>query len=110
MIDFDSDLEEDQFVPALLNRPKVANHIVDESFTVDTRDHEDHTFCGVMFDVSCKGGTESNVPIEFLDITSIAVRGDLGPLTVWSTPGTFKRKEHAADRWTLHYEKEHGPC
>ena len=27
---------------------KVANHTIHESFTADTRDHEDHTFCGVM--------------------------------------------------------------
>ena len=29
----------------------VADHIVHEQFTCDTRDHEDHTFCGIMFDV-----------------------------------------------------------
>ena len=27
---------------------QVANHTVHESFTADTRDHEDHTFCGMM--------------------------------------------------------------
>ena len=27
---------------------QVANHTAHESFTADTRDHEDHTFCGMM--------------------------------------------------------------
>ena len=34
----------DVVIPAV----QVANHTVHESFTADTRDHEDHTFCGMM--------------------------------------------------------------
>lgn len=106
---FDSESDAEEFIPAVLNRPKVANHIVDESFTVDTRDHEDHTFCGVMFDVACRSEADGGVPLEFLQIDAISVRGDLGPITVWTTPDGFKRKEHAENQWELVYEKEHRP-
>lgn len=91
-------------MPALLCRPKVANYVVHESFTVDTRDHEDHLFCGMMFDIGCKDG---EVPLEFLQITTISVRGLLGPMTVWTTPGSFKRKEHEECQWELVYERTH---
>ncbi|CAE8672579.1 unnamed protein product, partial [Polarella glacialis] len=105
---FDSESEE-EFIPAILNRPKVANHVVHESFTADTRDHEDHTFCGVMFDVQCKGVEHGGVPLEFLMITSLSIRGDLGPITVWRTEGTYKKKEHSQGLWELVYEGEHPP-
>jgi len=108
---FDSESEqEDEYVPAVLQRPKVANHVVHESFTVDTRDHEDHTFCGVMFDVRCRAaGTDGGAPLEFLDVNGISVRGLLGPLTVWSTAESYKGKEHMQDAWELVYEREHEP-
>lgn len=105
---FDSDSEQ-EFIPAVLNRPKVANHIIHESFTVDTRDHEDHTFCGIMFDVQCKGAAEGGVPLEFLQIDVISVRGDLGPITVWTTQGSFRKKEHTQDAWECLYEQVHCP-
>lgn len=108
---FDSESEEEeekQFVPALLNRPKVANHVIHESFTADTRDHEDHTFCGVMFDVHCKGEDEG-VPLEFLQVNSVSVRGDLGPLTVWTTANGYKKKEHDMESWECVHEKTYPP-
>ena len=42
-----------RFVPvpphlSLIPAVQVANHTVHESFTADTRDHEDHTFSGMM--------------------------------------------------------------
>jgi len=106
-----SDSDDEPFVPAVLNRPKVANYMTHESFTCDTRDHEDHTFCGMMFNIRCLGPKESStaVPVDFLQVDAISVRGDLGPLTVWSTPGSFSGKEHAQDEWELLYEREHSP-
>merc|ERR1711976_165120 len=90
---------------AASNRPKVANHVLNESFTVDTRDHEDHTFCGIMFDVRCRGcGGEGGAPLEFLEIDAVSVRGLLGPLTVWTTGDSYKGKEHQEDLWELVYE------
>ena len=56
-----------------------ANYYVSESHEVDTGDYEDHTFCGVMFDIKCKG---DDIPLDCLIISSIWVRGALGPLQV----------------------------
>jgi len=100
---------DEEYIPAVLRRPKVANHTVHESFTADTRDHEDHTFSGMMFDVQCKGPEEGGVPVECLVISTVAVRGDLGPLTVWTTKGSYQRKEHQQDKWDCLYEAEHPP-
>lgn len=103
------DNEIDEFMPAVLRRPKVANHLIHESFTVDTRDHDDHRFCGVMFDIGCRTLKDSSVPFEFLQVDSMSIRGDLGPITVWTTPGSYKGKEHAKEAWEIVYEKEHPP-
>lgn len=108
MLDSDSDDGRDGcFVPAVLQRPKIANHMVHESFTVDTRDHEDHTFCGVMFDICCRA--DGGVPLEFLQVSALSVRGDLGLMTVWTTRNTFRRREHAQDQWEKIYEMTHPP-
>mmetsp|Transcript_26441 Transcript_26441/g.48414 ORF Transcript_26441/g.48414 Transcript_26441/m.48414 type:complete len:317 (+) Transcript_26441:74-1024(+) len=101
LIDHNEDA--DAWTPAILNRPKVANYVVHESFTVDTQDHEDHTFCGVMFDVECS----TEAPLEFLQIDAVSVRGYLGPLTVWTTPATFRGKEARMQEWDCIYEQEH---
>jgi hypothetical protein len=52
-------------------------------------DHEDHTFCGVMFPVECKTG----LPVDHMIITSVSVRGALGPLTVWVSKEEDKQEE-----------------
>lgn len=108
---WESESEEESFIPAVLQRPLVANYSVHENFSVDTRDHEDHTFCGVMFDVICKAFSNCAdvVPLEFMQITAIAVRGDLGPMTVWTTPDSFRGKEHDQDSWQLVYKRDHAP-
>jgi len=38
----DSDADTDDMLPAVLRRPTVANHIVQERVTMDTLDFEDH--------------------------------------------------------------------
>jgi hypothetical protein len=77
--------------------------LVHESFVVDTRDHEDHTFCGVMFDAECC----TSLPAEYIEISSVWVRGHLGPMTVWVTPNTFARKQEDEERWTKIYSGTH---
>ena len=71
-------------------------------------DREDHTFCGIMFPVKCK----DLLPLDHVVIHSVAVRGRLGPLTVWVS------KEEATPRrgfrmnpkfWEKIYERTHGP-
>lgn len=64
---------------AALNRPTNATYEIHENVTVDTQDNEDHTFCGIMFPIKCK----DLLPVDHLVIKSVAVRGHLGPLTVW---------------------------
>mmetsp|Transcript_60054 Transcript_60054/g.147619 ORF Transcript_60054/g.147619 Transcript_60054/m.147619 type:complete len:500 (-) Transcript_60054:5753-7252(-) len=64
---------------AALTRPENATYTVQENVTIDTADHEDHTFCGIMFPIKAK----DLLPIDHLVIKSVAVRGTLGPVTVW---------------------------
>jgi hypothetical protein len=51
-----------------LHRQRAANELVHTNVTVDTRDHEDHTFAGIMFDVKSRAA----MPIEYLEIQGIA--------------------------------------
>ena len=89
----------------VLQLDSVADHLVHENFTCDTRDHEDHTFCGVMFDVTCK----TVLPAEYVEISSISVRGQLGPLTVWKTPDSFHGKHEEEEAWVNIYDATHEP-
>lgn len=66
---------------AALTRPTEANYVMHEKVTVDTTDREDHTFSGIMFPIKCK----DILPVSQIVINSIAVRGRLGPITVWLT-------------------------
>ena len=51
-----------------LERQRSANELVHTNVTVDTRDHEDHTFAGIMFDVKAA----ESMPVEYIEIQSIA--------------------------------------
>jgi len=66
---------------AALTRPTEATYVIHEKVTVDTTDREDHTFSGIMFPIKCK----DILPVAQIVINSIAVRGELGPVTVWVT-------------------------
>ena len=79
--------------------------MVHESFVVDTRDHEDHTFCGVMFPIVC----ETFLPAEYIEVSSVWVRGQLGPMTVWWTPDSYSGKQECEEAWEKVYEHEHPP-
>lgn len=95
-------------VPAAVAGPDAAHHAFHERVTARTNDHEDHTFCGIMFDVECL----DTCPLAFLEISSVSVRGDLGPLTVWALPGGLGDRIYEpsrADGWQLIYEREHSP-
>eukprot|EP00429_Kryptoperidinium_foliaceum_P008038 CAMPEP_0176025302 /NCGR_PEP_ID=MMETSP0120_2-20121206/12376_1 /TAXON_ID=160619 /ORGANISM="Kryptoperidinium foliaceum, Strain CCMP 1326" /LENGTH=439 /DNA_ID=CAMNT_0017358485 /DNA_START=70 /DNA_END=1385 /DNA_ORIENTATION=- len=101
---------------AALNRPTEATYEIHEFASVDTQDNEDHTFCGIMFPVKCK----DLLPIDHLVIKSVAVRGCLGPMTVWvSNPEQHQRRTSSdatsvqerirldPKYWTKLYEKTH---
>lgn len=87
---------------AALTRPTEASYTINERVTVNTSDREDHTFCGIMFPVQCK----TLLPIERLVISSISVRGKLGPLTVWVS-NTTDSPELSVDKtkWTKIFSK-----
>ena len=51
-----------------------ADYLVHDSYTVETEDHEDHTFNGVMFDVEILDAR----PVQALVVDSVHVRGGLG--------------------------------
>ena len=87
----------------VLQLDAVADELVHENFTCDTRDHEDHTFCGIMFDLAC----ETERPVEYIEISSVHVRGALGPMTVWTTPGSFSGKHETEEAWTKVYSETH---
>ena len=82
---------------------KEADYTLSQMHEMDTRDHEDHTFCGVMFNIQ----NHSKQPLEYLEIQSLCVRGDLGPMTVWVTPNTFHQKNEDQSQWTLVYSATH---
>jgi hypothetical protein len=50
-----------------LQRQRAASELVHTNVTVDTRDHEDHTFAGIMFDVKAS----ASMPIEYIEIQAI---------------------------------------
>lgn len=87
-------------------RKENATYIVHERQTVDTRDHEDHTFNGVMFNICCK----ELLPIESISIDSLSVRGALGPMSVWcSKEGAYEDKREDQTQWYKLYEGNHEP-
>jgi hypothetical protein len=89
---------------AALNRPTKATYVVHDEISIETADHEDHTFCGIMFPVKCK----DLLPVDHIVIRSLAVRGRLGPLTVWvskeASPTAFRMNPK---HWTKVYEQTH---
>lgn len=92
---------------AALNRSTKANYVIHERIEAETTDREDHSFCGIMFPVKCK----DTLPIDHVIINSVAVRGALGPLTVWVTNDEHLNGEISMSKkyWTKIYEKTHPP-
>lgn len=82
---------------------KESDYTLSQMYEMDTRDHADHTFCGIMFNVA----NTSTQPLEYLEIQAIAVRGNLGPLTVWMTKDTYHHKHESADAWQEVYHGTH---
>ena len=89
----------------VLKLDELAAELTHETFEADTKDREDHTFSGIMFDVACQSLPRG--PVEYIEVQSLAVRGQLGPVTVWSTEGGFTGKHERKDEWTLRYDAVH---
>ena len=70
-----------------------------KDYTIDAADHEDHSFNGIMFDVSC----QPIHAIKELIITSFWVRGALGDISVYCTLPQFSThfgRNTAPQDWT----------
>lgn len=90
---------------AAAKRQQLATNLQHEAYEVDTRDHEDHTFCGIMFDLVCK----STLPVDYVEINALWIRGELGPITVWVTEGGFNNRHEEKDAWDQVYCGHHNP-
>jgi hypothetical protein len=75
-----------------LHRQRTAATLVHQAVEAQTQDHMDHTFAGVMFDVR----SGQKLPYEYLEISTVWVRGGLGPISVWSTDGVRHRGQTPA--------------
>mmetsp|Transcript_8478 Transcript_8478/g.11045 ORF Transcript_8478/g.11045 Transcript_8478/m.11045 type:complete len:318 (-) Transcript_8478:1377-2330(-) len=82
-----------------------SNYTADESFEVDTRDDQDHTFCGIIFDIEIRN---DSVPFCYFAIHKLWIRGLLGNITVWykdSQDGSDSaRLIQREEEWELIYE------
>eukprot|EP01006_Ploeotia_vitrea_P044469 TRINITY_DN66833_c4_g1_i2.p1 TRINITY_DN66833_c4_g1~~TRINITY_DN66833_c4_g1_i2.p1 ORF type:complete len:290 (-),score=15.96 TRINITY_DN66833_c4_g1_i2:1135-2004(-) len=83
--------------------PKTATYLLTESYQADTTDREDHTFCGIMFDVRC----QTELPVDYIQIQEVWVRGALGSMGVYTCDDTYASKDK--EQWTQVYEGEHKP-
>jgi len=100
---------------ASLTRPTKATYISHEDVTVDTADHRDHTFCGVMFPVRIK----QDFPIDRVLFQSFSVRGRLGPITVWVDGSNnhdnqeenrkYEQVQRYGQTWNKIYQHTHSP-
>ena len=90
---------------ASLTRPSVASYSVAHRYDAETHDHEDHTFSGVMFTLLCK----DELPLEFIEVSSLWVRGELGPMTVWWTDEGWYGKHEQRACWTRVFEGSVAP-
>jgi len=88
---------------AALFRPKISDYVINENVEVDTQDHEDHTFSGVMFTIKVK----DDLPVDFIQVSALSIRGGLGPITVWVTPDSWEGKSEDQSQWTMVYKGNH---
>jgi len=56
-----------------------------------------------MFDVR----TRELKGADYIEISSIWLRGDLGPITIWSCPGGYQNHHECESMWTRHYQRTH---
>ncbi|EKX43392.1 hypothetical protein GUITHDRAFT_60480, partial [Guillardia theta CCMP2712] len=82
-----------------------ATTIVHRNVEVETSDYYDHTFAGIMVNIEAC----NFLPVDSLYVFSVWVRGDLGPMTVWSTQNGYQGKEESQKDWVCHYSKFHEP-
>jgi hypothetical protein len=92
-----------EYETMLTSLPTTSKRLVRGNISVETRDHDDHTYSGIMFDIEGRRGV---LPwVEFIEIQSVSVRGALGRISVYRTPKTFLGKNTNPAAW----ERVFGP-
>uniref|UniRef100_A0A061R2E7 Uncharacterized protein n=1 Tax=Tetraselmis sp. GSL018 TaxID=582737 RepID=A0A061R2E7_9CHLO len=76
-----------------------------EDFLHETDDREDHTFCGIMVDLLCS----DKLPCEYVEVQSVWVRGQLGPLTVYTSNRSYKECMSNPSDWEVRHKATYGP-
>mmetsp|Transcript_23527 Transcript_23527/g.70665 ORF Transcript_23527/g.70665 Transcript_23527/m.70665 type:complete len:417 (-) Transcript_23527:8-1258(-) len=93
-LDYARRRDRDFFETRARQRQTTSDYVSSGAFSVTTRDDDDHSFHGVVCDVELTAG----VPIEYLEVTGVAVRGALGATKVLTAPGGFAPSPDASDR------------
>jgi hypothetical protein len=101
-----SKFDEDALACYGIDLAKTSNYELNRHFTIATSNNQDHTFNGIMFDIEHQPG---NLPLDFLVIHTLSVRGMLGPVTVWTCKDTFRGKQECPREWTNIYRAIHEP-
>ncbi|KAJ1451249.1 hypothetical protein M885DRAFT_530142 [Pelagophyceae sp. CCMP2097] len=100
---------------APLSRESVSSYTQSGTFTLETRDDDDHTFHGIIFDIELAG----RVPIEYVDVEGVGVRGALGRTRVLGVLGGFARSAPGGQRsvflqppsqWTVLFDAHAAPA
>ena len=55
---------------------------------------------GGQFSISC----QTDLPVHFIELQALWVRGALGPITIWVTPDTWHDKHNRKSQWSKVYE------
>eukprot|EP00041_Stephanoeca_diplocostata_P005650 m.65558 g.65558 ORF g.65558 m.65558 type:complete len:245 (-) comp15924_c0_seq4:134-868(-) len=94
-------------VPTYIKNMPTTSHIVHQTTTLETADHEDHTFSGIFFNLQVKNDS----PISFVRLDAVAVRGSLGLMRVFVAKGGPVQAVALTNSscWDLMYEKHHKP-
>lgn len=98
-------------MPARLERPRLlrlgtsSDYTVPGSYFSDTRDYEDHTFSGIMFDLHA----DAKMPVKYIEVQNVWVRGMLGPMQVFTTPKSHAGKHVRPGEWTRRHAQDHRP-
>ncbi|GMH99191.1 hypothetical protein TrST_g6322 [Triparma strigata] len=71
--------------------------VYDQEVELLSPDHQDHSFCGIMFDISCN----EESALTHLYITSLSVRGGLGDVSVYYSKEEVRHNSvyNKAGRW-----------
>mmetsp|Transcript_30628 Transcript_30628/g.42777 ORF Transcript_30628/g.42777 Transcript_30628/m.42777 type:complete len:290 (-) Transcript_30628:144-1013(-) len=91
--------------PPVLKLLSSADYTVPGEYVADTRDYEDHTFSGIMFNIVAK----KHLPVKYVEIMAIWVRGQLGRMQVFIAKDSYRDKYTQPSEWTRIHCDVHDP-